>query len=156
MARQLCYRGICKKLLRSDGQQRNYGKEKFTSNLNCGQKTVSEMGPCLINKRKCGLRSGYLMTSSNYPPVRLNSCGDVILVTVGKLDAFDALSSDIGNGIKLRIGAITSTNAISVIHLTYHIIITLTCGLQLVVWYVHCFHPIERRTLCFHLLLVSL
>ena len=35
----------CKKLLRSDGQQRNYGKAKFPSNLNCGQKTVSETGP---------------------------------------------------------------------------------------------------------------
>ena len=45
MARQLCCRGMCKNLLRSDGQQRNYGKAKFPSNLNCGQKTVSETGP---------------------------------------------------------------------------------------------------------------
>ena len=35
----------CKNLLRSDGQRRNYGEAKFTSNLNCGQKNVSEMGP---------------------------------------------------------------------------------------------------------------
>ena len=45
MARQLCCRGMCKNLLRSDGQQRSYGKAKFPSNLNCGQKTVSETGP---------------------------------------------------------------------------------------------------------------
>ena len=48
MARQLCCRGMCKNLLRSDGQQRSYGKAKFPSNLNCGQKTVSETGPRLI------------------------------------------------------------------------------------------------------------
>ena len=47
MARQLCCRGMCKILLRSDGQQRNYGKAKFPSNLNCGQKNVSETGPCI-------------------------------------------------------------------------------------------------------------
>ena len=46
MARQLCCRGMCKNLLRSDGQQRNYDKAKFPSNLNCGQKTVSGTGPC--------------------------------------------------------------------------------------------------------------
>ena len=34
-----------KKLLRSWGQQRNYSKVKFPSNLNCRQKTVSETGP---------------------------------------------------------------------------------------------------------------
>ena len=45
MARQLCCRGMCKNLLRSDGQQRSYGKAKFPSYLNCGQKTVSETGP---------------------------------------------------------------------------------------------------------------
>ena len=39
-------RGMCKNLLRSDGQQRNYSKAKFPSNLNCGQKIVSETGPC--------------------------------------------------------------------------------------------------------------
>ena len=33
------------KLLRSDGQQRSYGKAKFPSNLNFGQKTVSETDP---------------------------------------------------------------------------------------------------------------
>ena len=44
MARQLCCRGMCKYLLRSDGQQRSYGKAKFPSYLNCGQKTVSETG----------------------------------------------------------------------------------------------------------------
>ena len=38
MARQLCCRGMCKNLLRSDGQQQSYGKAKFPSNLNCGQK----------------------------------------------------------------------------------------------------------------------
>ena len=47
MARQLCCRGMCKNLLRSDGQQRSYGKAKFPSYLNCGQKTVSETGPSL-------------------------------------------------------------------------------------------------------------
>ena len=36
---------MCKKLLRSDGQQRSYDKAKFPSNLNCGEKTVSETGP---------------------------------------------------------------------------------------------------------------
>ena len=49
MARQLCCRGMCKNLLRSDGQQRSYGKAKFPSYLNCGQKTVSETGPCCFN-----------------------------------------------------------------------------------------------------------
>ena len=44
MARQLCCRGMCKNLLRSDGQQRNYSKAKFPSNMNCGQKIVSETG----------------------------------------------------------------------------------------------------------------
>ena len=39
---------MCKILLRSDGQQRSYGKAKFPSNLNCGQKTVSETGPWAI------------------------------------------------------------------------------------------------------------
>ena len=32
-------------LLLSDGQQRNYGKAKFPSDLNCGQRLVSETGP---------------------------------------------------------------------------------------------------------------
>ena len=41
MARQLCCRGMCKNLLRSDGQQRRHGKAKFPSNLIYGQKTVS-------------------------------------------------------------------------------------------------------------------
>ena len=45
MARQLCCRGMCKNLLRSDGQQQSYGKAKFPLNLNCGQKNVSETGP---------------------------------------------------------------------------------------------------------------
>ena len=45
MARQLCCRGMYKNLLRSDGQQRNYSKAKFASDLNCGQKIVSETGP---------------------------------------------------------------------------------------------------------------
>ena len=48
MARQLCCRGMCKNLLRSDGQQRSYGKAKFPSCLNCGLKTVSETGPSLL------------------------------------------------------------------------------------------------------------
>ena len=48
MARQLCCRGMCKNLLPSDGQQRSYGKAKFPSYLNCGQKTVSETGPCVV------------------------------------------------------------------------------------------------------------
>ena len=47
MARQLCCRGLCKNLLRSDGQHRSYGKTKFPSYLNCGQKNVSETGPRL-------------------------------------------------------------------------------------------------------------
>ena len=42
MARQLCCRGMCKTLLRSNGQLRSYGKAKFPSYLNCGQKNVSE------------------------------------------------------------------------------------------------------------------
>ena len=41
----VCCRGMCKNLLWSDGQQRNYGKAKFPSNLTCGQKNVSETGP---------------------------------------------------------------------------------------------------------------
>ena len=45
MARKLCCRGMCKNLLRSDGQQRNYSKAKFPSNLNCGHKIVSETAP---------------------------------------------------------------------------------------------------------------
>ena len=45
MARQLCCCGMCKNLLWSDGQQRNYSKPKFPSNSNCGQKIVSETGP---------------------------------------------------------------------------------------------------------------
>ena len=45
MAWQLCCRGMCKYLLRSDFQQRNYSKAKFPSNLNCRQKIVSETGP---------------------------------------------------------------------------------------------------------------
>ena len=32
-------------LLQSNGQQQSYGKAKFPSNLNCGQKNVSETGP---------------------------------------------------------------------------------------------------------------
>ena len=46
MVRQMCCRGMCKYLFRSDDQQRNYSKAKFPSNLNYGQKIVSEMGPC--------------------------------------------------------------------------------------------------------------
>ena len=53
MARQLCCRGMCKNLLRSDGQQRNYSKAKFSSNVNCGQKIVSETGPWSINSIHC-------------------------------------------------------------------------------------------------------
>ena len=45
MARQLSCRGMCKNLLRSDRQQRNYGKAKFPSNLYCGLKNVCETGP---------------------------------------------------------------------------------------------------------------
>ena len=45
-ARQLCCCGMCKNLLRSDGQQQNYSKAKFPSNFDCGQKIVSETGPC--------------------------------------------------------------------------------------------------------------
>ena len=47
-ARQLCCRGTCKNLLRSDGEQRNYSKANFRSNLNCRQKIVSETGPWSI------------------------------------------------------------------------------------------------------------
>ena len=56
MARQLCCRGMCKNLLRSDSQQWNYSKTKFPSNLNCGQKIVSETGPCT----RCPLHSPLL------------------------------------------------------------------------------------------------
>ena len=45
MAGQLCTRGMCKNLLRSDGGQRNYGKLKFPLNLICRPKIFSEMGP---------------------------------------------------------------------------------------------------------------
>ena len=45
MAWQLCCCGMCKNLLRSDGQQRNYCKANFPSNLNWGQKIISETGP---------------------------------------------------------------------------------------------------------------
>ena len=45
MAWQLCCRGMCKNLLRSDGRQRNYKKTKFPSNLDFGQKIVSESIP---------------------------------------------------------------------------------------------------------------
>ena len=45
MARQLCCRGMCKNLLRSDGQQRKYNKVKFLSNLNCGQKSLVKRAP---------------------------------------------------------------------------------------------------------------
>ena len=38
-------RGMCKNLLRSNGQQRHYSKANFPSNLNCGQNTVSKTGP---------------------------------------------------------------------------------------------------------------
>ena len=41
----MCCRGICKNLLRSDGQQRNYSKAKFPSNLNCGQNSLVEWAP---------------------------------------------------------------------------------------------------------------
>ena len=40
MARQLYCRGMCKYLLRSDDQTRNYSKAKFPSNLNWGSKIV--------------------------------------------------------------------------------------------------------------------
>ena len=43
MARQRS--AMCENVLRSDGQQRNYSKAKFPSNLNCGQIIVSETGP---------------------------------------------------------------------------------------------------------------
>ena len=67
MTRQMCCRGMCKNLLRSDGQQQNYSKAKFPSNLNCGQKIVSETGPwscssvCLLRHRTdiIGLDSGF-------------------------------------------------------------------------------------------------
>ena len=35
-------------LLRSDGKQWLYSKEKFPSNLNCEQNVVSETGPCVL------------------------------------------------------------------------------------------------------------
>ena len=49
MTRQLCCRGMCKNLLRSDGQQWNYSKAKFPSSLNCGKKIVRETGPWAVN-----------------------------------------------------------------------------------------------------------
>ena len=45
MARQLCCRGMCKNLSRSDGQQRNYSKAKFASNLNYGQNSLVKRAP---------------------------------------------------------------------------------------------------------------
>ena len=55
MARQLCCRGMCKNLLRSDGQQRNYNKAKFSSNLNCRQNIVSETGPWAVKMHRVNL-----------------------------------------------------------------------------------------------------
>ena len=54
MARQLCCRDMYRLLLRSDGQQRNYSKTNFRSNLNCGQKTVSETGHLSVFLYNCG------------------------------------------------------------------------------------------------------
>ena len=45
MTRQLWCRGMCKIWLRCNVQQPNYSKAKFPSNLNCGQKIVSETDP---------------------------------------------------------------------------------------------------------------
>ena len=45
MTRQLWCRGMCKKLLWSDCQQRNYSKANLPPKLNCGQTIVSETGP---------------------------------------------------------------------------------------------------------------
>ena len=45
MARQLYCRGMYTNVLRSDGQQRSYGKAKFPSNLNCGKKTLVKRAP---------------------------------------------------------------------------------------------------------------
>ena len=53
MAWQLCCRGVRKNLLRSDGRQRSYGKAKVPSNLNCGQKNVSETGPWSDHHSSC-------------------------------------------------------------------------------------------------------
>ena len=59
MTRQLCCRGMCKNLLRSDGQQWNYLKAKFASNLNYKQKNISDTGPYIAyydvkhNNGKC-------------------------------------------------------------------------------------------------------
>ena len=66
MARQLCCRGMCKNLLRSDGQQWSCDKAKFPSDLNCGQKNVSETGPkaqymyIIINEPHGGHQARYL------------------------------------------------------------------------------------------------
>ena len=55
MSQQLCCHGMCKNLLRSDAQQRSYSKAKFPSNLNCGQKNVSETGPWSLQVLACYL-----------------------------------------------------------------------------------------------------
>ena len=64
MARQPCCRGMCKNLLRSDSQQRSYGKAKFPSNLNCGKKSVSETGPWSIFCGRHFLNSAFLTFES--------------------------------------------------------------------------------------------
>ena len=45
IVRQLCCRGMCRNLSRSDGQQRNNSKAKFPSNLNYGQKSLVKRAP---------------------------------------------------------------------------------------------------------------
>ena len=64
MARQLCCRGMCKNLLRYDGQQRNFGKAKFPSNLNYGKKkTLVKRAPGL-NLTAVSLKSPFRLCNS--------------------------------------------------------------------------------------------
>ena len=56
MARQLCCRCMCKKLLRSHGQQWNYSKANFPWNLNCGRKSLMKQAPGPFRK---GVRSSW-------------------------------------------------------------------------------------------------
>ena len=64
MARQLCSRGMCIYLLRSDGQQWNYGKAKFPSEFELRAKIVSETGPSSMLLAKMPLSYMYKMITA--------------------------------------------------------------------------------------------
>ena len=92
---QLCCCGMCKNLLRSDGQQRNYGKAKFPSNLNCGQKNVSEMGPC------CKFEHGRAFSRLTYWPSQPYCLSVELLLGSAFHNTYDTLNVKI-NTLRLR------------------------------------------------------